>query len=124
MLQIEYHPQIVKYVERLVLKLEYSGFGECEFVLNEKGDPHLVDFNPRPVPYTHLGVLAGIHFGKILFENLYNSQPSVSIIVTFRIYFSLRKYNKIFYFFSRPQRFAGRKYNITLYQLHYIHKNG
>src|SRR5690348_857606 len=114
----------MNYVEKLVSKLEYSGFGECEFVLNEKGDLHLVDFNPRPVPYTHVGVITGVHLGKLLYENLYNSQPSVSIILYFRNYFfvwQLLSFQHNIYY--RHQRLAGRKYKITRHQLHYIHKN-
>jgi hypothetical protein len=46
--------------ERLVRFLDYSGFGEIDYIVHEPtGRPYLLEFNPRPTHATHLGKLLG-----------------------------------------------------------------
>lgn len=53
------------YAATIIRKMEFSGFGSFDFILEEgSGSPYLLECNPRPTPVCHLGKLVGVDLGR------------------------------------------------------------
>jgi carbamoylphosphate synthase large subunit len=53
------HDEMTTTVERLVDAIGCSGFVSFDFVLDDSGRAHLIEMNPRAIPATYLGRMAG-----------------------------------------------------------------
>lgn len=77
--------KINQYINILVQKTFYTGFGSIEFILEEKsGLPYVIELNPRPTPTCHIG---SDHIANDLCEYLYKGlQLKDEKLGTFRPY--------------------------------------
>lgn len=61
---------MVKAVEKFVAATGFSGFGSMDFVLDNEGNAHMLELNPRPVPLSHLGAVYGTDLSRALHNKL------------------------------------------------------
>lgn len=55
----------------MIKQFRFTGFASIDFIIEEKTDrAYLIEFNPRPVPVIHLGILGGVNLGAALFAGL------------------------------------------------------
>jgi hypothetical protein len=68
--------ELARISETLVKLLGYSGFAGCDFrISREDGRAYLLEFNPRPVPTSHLGVHLGFELCAALVNALEGAEP-------------------------------------------------
>jgi hypothetical protein len=64
-------PEMEDYAKKIIQHCQFTGFGDVEYIIEEKtGIPYFMEFNPRPVPSTHLGPLLGADLCKAFFAKL------------------------------------------------------
>lgn len=65
------NPAVNSIVAKLVMHLEFNGFCSCDLIIQKNtGLPYLLEFNPRPVPLTHLGHLYGHDLSEALAKKI------------------------------------------------------
>jgi predicted ATP-grasp superfamily ATP-dependent carboligase len=69
-------PEIALAVETFAAHVGYSGVGSMDFMLDENGKPHAVEFNPRPAPLFRLGIHAGIDLAAALHDAFSGGTPA------------------------------------------------